>query len=241
MKNLASSRLRTVTLYCTLLVTAMASGPANTATKQESPEREYDFRGAVLGMPLAQFREMPFPDLSAEPKTKLFCSSDEETKNIENGLFFFLDSAKEAAGVVECRYYTPEYVGSGWQDAYLSIGTRGASKNVTYDFVPDPQDKIARLYSIVVSAYAIGASSAMDGLRGKFGTPTSVRIGTVQNRMGATFDHTSAVWANHLSMILFDNPSGDVDTMVIVYTEVRLSGYVEQTEKKIEGPSSSKM
>src|SRR5437868_13298492 len=113
-----------------MAVAATAGGYAD--AEKHAPAKEINFRGAVLGMSLADFREMSFADLTIEPTAKAFCSSDEETKDLRNGIMFFLDDAEKAAGVTECRYYKRQEAiagfDMGWEPATISVGTQGFSE-----------------------------------------------------------------------------------------------------------------
>jgi len=237
-----SSLSRAIALSVLLTIASLYGSTAKGVSTKQTPAREYDFRGAALGMSLAQLRASAFPDASWQPRAKLFCSSDKESKNSSTGIWFYLeDDAEKAVGVIQCEYFRPQsFFLHSWEKADMVVGG-GSAKHIIYAFVPDPHDHVVRLYSISVHADTGGASSAMEGLREKFGAPTTSTSDVIQNRMGAKFDHTLAMWANPLSTIFFENPSGDVDTMAIIYSETRLSGFVEHMTKTIIGPSSRRM
>jgi len=234
MKPINSNLVSRVTA---IIFIAFLCGPVKAMPENRAPSREYDFRNAALGMTLTQFRTGAFPDADRDKKAKVFCSSDKVSN--ASGIWFDLDS-ESAVGVIECKWFTPDYFHS-WREADLSLGATGIAKWARYKFVPDPHDRIVRLYSIVVAGYPRDAVNVMDGLRGKFGSPTRIARDVVQNAMGAKFDHTVATWVNPLSTILFESPWDDIDTMGIFYYESRLSAYVEHSKQKAKGSNASKM
>jgi hypothetical protein len=222
-------------------VTAKPAKPVKSPVAKVEP-REYDFRGATLGMSLQDFRALKFPDANIEPTARLICSSDQEARLAQGGVYLFVDDAEKSIGVIECQYFTPSTVMSGWWDeALVAVGAQGTAKHVDYKFVTDPQSGAVRLYLISLIAYVSARSGAMDGLIGKFGQPTATVNNDVQNRMGAKFDHTLATWVNPSSTILLESPSGDIETMSIIYTENSLLNYVDGAKKRTLGPNSNKM
>ncbi len=194
-------------------------------------------------MALDDFRKKEYPDYAERPNTRLICTGDPGTEHSYSFTFITTDELETRIGITKCAYYLPSTIlASSWDEAPIDLGSNGhGAEHVTYSFVRDSTDNTLRLYQIVLLASRFATPDASTGLIQKFGSPTTSIKDTIQNRMGANFDHQILTWANPESMIVLDSPSGDVDTMGLVYTEARLSNLVESQKRRIQGPDSSKM
>lgn len=220
-------------------------------TNQQQP-REYDFRGATLGMTLDAFKELPYPDTSARTHAQAFCSGDAQLDDTSGSYGLILSTEEKQVGITKCSYFqsSAEFYsqvglgsrGTGWMQASIAVGTNGyGTYDAVYFFIRDPKDQTSKLYQITFTTNSNAAQSALGGLVEKFGAPSSRGDDTVQNRMGASFPHTVAIWANPLSTITLESPASDVDHMEMSYAEKRLGDYANIMEREIRGPESSKM
>ena len=226
------------------LIVAPAMGAKKTAAPAPAvatPAREYDFRGTALGVSLADFVKLPFPDADL-PQGKVVCSSDPNLDSYK-GIDLSLSPYEKAASVTKCAYFSESTVSAGyWAPAVVRVGTSGFSTfDLTYSFVVDPRDHVSKLYSIIYRMVNLAAPTTLTGLQEKFGVPTSLKSDTVQNGAGANFPRTTALWVNPLSTLLFQSPFGELNQMAVVYNETRLTAYVVGVKEKIQGPESSKL
>src|SRR5262249_11364745 len=61
-----------------------------------------------------------------------------------------------------------------------------------------------------------GYDTISNAFRAKYGKPTSLEKGTVQNHMGAAFDNEIALWVGKNAVIRMEKRKGKVDTSAIV-------------------------
>lgn len=243
-----------------LLLTAVISGTANSAPIKKpvvkkkpavaaaapaQPSVYYDFKGARLGMTLAEVRALPLPteapyvDTSGSKySTKygpmaLHCS-DEAT--FGRGYELYVSETEKALGVVVCAYgrkATHSFTGDSFDRGVINIGPRN-TPDIDYKFMD------RKLYNIDITAKKDSLNDALEGLTAKFGPPTKVLNDTTQNKAGATFPHTEQTWSNPAAIIMVEAPWSRIDEMHVSY--MTAEGGARLVAKKNElHPAASKM
>jgi hypothetical protein len=203
----------------------------------------YDFKGARLGMSLAEWRALPVPAQSMEGlagassmiqvgAVEAHCSGD---AGAAAGAMDFRTPAEIKANVLVCRYAYPETIGSDtmWMPASMPIGELHAS-DVEYKFLD------RTLYEISVTGNSGLLMEVMSGLRAKWGEPTSVVNDTTQNKAGATFPHTVQSWANPVALIRVETPFSRIDDLNVSYETATGLARITSIEKVLN-PDLDKM
>lgn len=212
------------------------------------PAEPYDFRGARLGMTLSEFKSMPYPDPKPSESADLpipapVCTGDPYLGSLE--ILLQPRGTQASLGMVTCIWATRKSSATTSRVDYIpaAINVAGAQVSlVRYAFVKLNNEGELRLYRIGMSGFASARFERIfEGLRERFGPPSSVDQSMVQNRMGAQFPNTTATWRNDQSVILVVQRATAIDEMSLSYRHQVLSAYVERENKKLEGKPSDKL
>lgn len=224
---------------------AIASASVSSANEPDAvpakPPIYFDFKGARLGMSLAEWRALPVPVRSDSDKylrygpVQIVCSTD-AAASAKFGLTFERTGAEQAANVVECAYgrQVLSMMFKPWMRVPIGIGTRFAASDITYKFLD------GRLFAIELFAHTNLLPDILSGLIAKWGEPNSVLNDTTQNKAGATFPHTLQEWANPVSTIKLESPYGRIDQLNVTYETVEGAAKIAAVEKAIN-PDAEKM
>jgi hypothetical protein len=204
----------------------------------------YDFKGARLGMTLAEVRALPAPtnppyrtasSVSEYGPERFLCSTDTYSDG-KKATGFYLSKTEEALGVVECKYAREWKIGRNYttlDESAISIGSVQTS-DVTYGFLD------GRLYEISIGGHTNLLSEVLDGLTAKFGKPDVVVNDTTQNKAGATFPHTEQTWINPVASIIVESPWTKIDNMHVSFLTSDGAARLLAKEKELN-PSAEKM
>jgi hypothetical protein len=219
---------------------AETSKSREAAESREHPAVFYDFKGARLGMTLADWKTVPAP-IRISPSdtyTYLPLCAGEPTARLHQILEGAGTSLEKAANVRICGYYGIKSPSgrSKFRDvvsASVPIGELSAS-NVYYKFLDD------KLYEIVFTDDASLFGNVNDGLVAKWGEPTSVVESTIQNQAGATFPHVVKKWENPMAFIRVEMPSVRVSYLTVRYGTTEGAAKLTAIEEAIN-PDAEKM
>jgi hypothetical protein len=222
------------------LATAVNAAPKKPAFPKPHPAKPavfYDFKGARLGMTLAEWKALPAPTHPSENlaemnygQPQVVCDGD-GTESHQ----FYPSRAERAANVVECGYAQTVTIGTyrTWESASIPIGEYAAS-DVVYKFMD------GKLYEISITANESLTSDILEGLAAKWGEPDSVVNDTTQNKAGATFPHTIKTWKNSAALIRFEAPFSRIDDLNVTYETTEGLAHIAAIEKTIN-PDADKM
>lgn len=200
----------------------------------------YEFKGARLGMSLAEWKAAPASVWSAPiaavryGPSQAVCSGDQATSG-RFGLSLERSRAEEASNVVVCTYGR-QAIGMAfkpWMNVPISIG-EFATREVRYKFLE------GRMYEISIVTHTNLLKDVLDGLTAKWGKPDSVMNDTTQNRLGATFPHTIQLWANPVATVRLESPTRRIDELNVTYVTVDGAAKIRAVEKTIN-PDANKM
>jgi hypothetical protein len=204
------------------------------------PAVYYDFKGARLGMSLAEWRALPITatglNIPGSPiqggAVQAVCTGDPGS---DSAILSFRSSAEQKANVTACGYAYPETIGTytSWRPASVPIGEMAAS-DVEYKFLD------GSLYEISISGNSALLDEVMSGLRAKWGDPTTVVNDTTQNKAGATFPHTVKTWVNSVALIRVETPFSRIDDLNVSYSTATGLAKITAIEKGMN-PDINKM
>lgn len=232
-------------LACSSIVAAAPTAKKTKAPVSRSTARPavyYDFKGARLGMSLAEWRAMPIiaqNPLASMPlssirmgEVRAICAGD---PGVDSSTMSYRSSAEAKANVLICGYVFPETIGSStmWMPASIPIGELSAS-GVEYKFMD------GRLYEISITGNAGLLGEVMSGLQAKWGNPTTIISDTTQNKAGATFPHTVKTWVNSVAIIRLETPFSRIDDLNVSYSTADGLEKIEAIEKAAN-PDINKM
>lgn len=220
---------------------ARKASPAAAKAAPKAPAVFYDFKGAKLGMTIAEWKALPFPGnpenskdygSKSSPPIAPVCKGDPGSDK----MMAFVSDAEKASNVIVCQYgyewkITDTY--TSFKSAYVSVGTH-ITDDVEYKFLD------GKLYEINITGSNNLLSDVMDGLTAKFGAPTSVVNDTTQNKAGATFPHTEKTWSNPVASIHMETPYTKIDNMNVTYLAADATSRIVAAEKALH-PSADKM
>lgn len=223
--------MRLMSWLAALTATLVAAAPAHA--------EPYDLRGFRLGMSLEEFRASPFPDPDMYEGLHVLCTGDEGAKDrLELKVF----DAVAQAGIIRCNHFKT-YRGSGTytrvEEATLNVA--GVQVFQIYEFVPDPKSGQHRLFRIAIRSNTQFWDQFWQAYTSKFGKPTRLDKGKVQNKLGGTFEKVTAMWANKESSITLEQRTTAVDLMAITYLHNALGANVVKQMDAVEGKPSSKL
>ena len=225
-------------------ISAIAAPPKKAPPKVSKPSVYYDFKGARLGMTLAEVKALPAPtnppyrtgsSVSEYGPERLFCSTDTLSVG-KRASSFYLSKVEEALAVVECKYAREWKIGRDYTTlAELSIGIGSfQTSDVSYRFMD------GRLYGISIGGHTNLLAEVIDGLTAKFGAPDKVVNDTTQNKAGATFPHTEQMWVNPVATITVESPWTKINNMHVSFLTTEAAARIVAKEKELN-PSASKM
>lgn len=225
-------------------VLLLSSSPAWSREPKPVKQAEpvyYDFKGARLGMPVAQWKALEPPAAPAVYVSKydgpliVWCSNSVHPDGKPVSETFFLNPVEKSLGIVACSYgRMSRIVGTSFfSPASIKIGQFAAS-NVEYKFLN------GLLYQIDITGHKNLLSDVMDGLTAKFGPPTTEINDTTQNKAGASFPHTVQTWINPVATIRVETPWTRIDNLNVSYS---LNAAMEQivAAEKAANPADQKM
>jgi len=207
----------------------------------------YDFKGARLGMSLAEWRALPPPSTTVSAPDKGIEEGPDQPVCIGDGegdstLLNVRTTAESKANVLVCGYAHREklfgttgvaWTHVGWIGAAIPIGELSA-QDVQYKFLD------GSLYEISITGDAGLLDEVMSGLRAKWGEPTSVINDATQNKLGATFPHSVRTWANPVAAIRVETPFHEIESLNVTY--VTIAGLAKLTAiEKATNPDMDKM
>ncbi|ALC12511.1 hypothetical protein [Sphingopyxis sp. 113P3] len=201
------------------------------SAEPSSGARPFDFKGVALGTTIEEFRAMPHPDGKA---AEVVCTGEkiEVTRNYSREPIdvMVFDETEKTLGVRRCVWITVDSPYGKGSAAMLSLASSGyGTGHYSFSFVTDPVDGEMRLFKFMGTSNAAAYPATIEALTGKWGKPVTEK-GTVQNRIGNTFDKETAVWANPAGSILVESRFSKIDDMAIIMTDARLSKIVVDAE-----------
>lgn len=217
-------------LFCLLLAFAhsAAAGPPQ--------PRVFNIRAIPLGMTMARFRAMPFPDRDSVPTARTFCSDDPGASGYES---LQVESTLLQAGVIKCGYFYPEKSKETGQErlSAASIDVFGEAVSPLFLFYrPDTSDD-HRLAQITFGMPNLNASALIVMFHRAYGAPTSYDVSILQMGFGLELANISYVWAGELSSIKIDTISFVLNQMSVVFIDNRLWGDLHDRLLSIENVS----
>lgn len=204
-----------------ILAMVLASAAGGTPTV-------FDFKGVPLGISLEDFRRTPHPDGTT---ATVVCTGEKVpvTKNYssEPPSVAIYDGIEKSLGVVRCVWIDilgiGEYHFNKGQTASLSLANSGyASYHYSFSFIRDPRDGVMRLYEYSGSTNVAAFAATVKGLSDKWGAP-SIKMGTVQNKIGNSFDQEIATWSSSSGSIVVESRWSKIDDMNLTMRDARLS------------------
>lgn len=233
-------RTITVTALAIAVICAPAAiaAPKPRAVKAAKPSSKpavlYDFKGARLGMTVAEWRALTPP---SEPPTYVSrpACAGEQFNGEPITASFYAGEAEKAANVLVCGYVYRGASGTSgsWRRYPTPLGKVNAA-DVDYKFLD------GRLYEINVTTNTDAAADVLDGLNTRWGKPTSVTKGTTQNKAGASFPHTIQIWSNRVASIQFEGPYTRINNLNITYATKAGSKKIDSIQEALH-PSAEKM
>jgi len=234
-------RIGTAFLSAILLLASAghASDEASPAVNS-TPQVRAQYKNAVLGMTLSEWRALKFPEAPREDTITLgICSNMPRWTAASFPLL--IDEVERSIGVVTCAYFSDTkikalFISSTYTGrANLTIGKASQMDSVDYYFYKD------ELYRIIANAELDTVSDVLAGLTARFGAPTTNSSGTVQNKAGATFDKISAVWVVGPDTIVLNAPgAGTVNKLSVTFYKNSISSEISAQVEKIN-PAANKM
>jgi hypothetical protein len=208
--------------------TALSAGESNSPkslTKPLTSQQSYDFKGIPLGISIDEFRRIKYPDANDSQKIDIICPGDKVGGYVGNqdkvDLSITPTEDEKAVGVVECAFFW------GYEVQTLNVtGAHGKLDWTRFLFARAPVDETVRLYRITFEADAQLTSFIVEALTDKFGQPSDVQRGLVQNAFGAKFAHVQYMWSDGTSSITVESPSFTTEKMTAVYSFDRLMAHV---------------
>ena len=223
----------------------VAPKPASAKAEPVRPSILYDFKGARLGMTLAEVKALPLPP---EGNSSIYeskyikygpqgfiCSSDQYA-NGKQPSGFYLGETERVLGVVACQYGRVSAVTKDYASIHgstIAIGGFVVS-DVRYKFMD------GRLYEISITGSKNALVDVLDGLNAKFGAPDKVVEDTTQNKAGATFPHSTHTWKNPAASITVEAPWTRIDNMNVIFLSTEGANRLAAKSQELH-PSASKM
>ena len=218
-------------------VTSTVATPARQHAVQRT-SNAFDLRGIQLGISLAEFKALPYPDQKPNVPARAFCTGDPvpERSYIRMDVY----DTDKAIGIIKCNHfdfkksYAESTIPPAWREATLRVAT--IETYMTYEFIPDatPQ-RTPRLFRISVRSNVRYWDTFWRGFTAKYGPPEKKIDGTVQNRMGAVFDDVTVTWRNAESSITMFKRVGRIDATSIIYEHTALARLATTLEERITG------
>lgn len=201
----------------------------------------YALRGFKLGMTLDEFRAMPHPDAQKLENPRVICTGEIGEMGARGAWELKVSKVEQAAGVVRCNHFATDRKLSRPETAEVNLNVAGVGVYQTFDFAPSPVDGVTRLYRIAIRSNMDYWDQFLAAYVEKFGKPTEVRSGTVQNKLGNAFDKATAVWLQKESSITLEARTTKIDLMGITYLLHDVAAQVSRQAEGIEGKPSDKL
>ena len=184
--------------------TAVSVTPGVTAGDTSNPWPDaYSRRDYKLGMTIAQFLSMPFPDLNRDPGAYAVCSNDPRLSNptlIGYTSVQFVPATWSKAGVVECRYFFNSQITDTYSSVFeAGLGLADAMLMTEFYFIPDDSGKL-RLFWIITEGPSDSFARIVPIMQTAYGSPLA-RTEVWQNQIGNTFNNEIFTWINSASQI----------------------------------------
>lgn len=219
----------------------------------EAKAEPFDLRGFKLGMTLEEFRQVRHPDSSVmggRPDVRQdqpICSDDESYRRStfkRDWELLELSSSQFRAGIRTCNHFLLQF---GSEDKVLlyrqwHLIVANVETEASYSFLSSPEDsKTFRLMQITISTDNSNWTPLLRAFREKWGSPTTVEQGTVQNKLATAFPSERATWLNWESSIQLDQRESRVDRMQVLYTHTALYQEFRRRLQRIVGSPASKL
>jgi len=235
-KPVISAMLAAIVPLTCLAQGALAKAALKTTLAPPSkPPVLYDFKGVPLEISIEDFRKLSHPDGKA---SKVVCTGEKIEKfkgySSEPMDVILFDDTESSLGVKQCVWIDTVGVGDiafGKGDtAILSLANSGyGSYHYSFSFIKDPKDGVMRLYRYSGTTNVAAYGKIVEGLAGKWGPP-GVSKGTVQNKIGNSFDQETAIWSNPLASIVVQTRWNKIDDMNILMEDTRLAKIVSDAK-----------
>lgn len=200
----------------------MIFSAAAVAVETSEDVRPYDFKGLELGMTPSQFKAM----LDIRPKylhapSGFSVTAVSACTGDERGQMLDLPAYLAENGAVRCGWVkgTTSY----GAPVGVSVGNHGVSI-YRFSFIPKGNDLEPRLFGMEFVVSSESFYGVKSGLVQRFGEPSDIDVGEVQNRMGASFINQTVRWDNEVSAITLHQRFGTVDEGFLEY---RLNEYAD--------------
>jgi hypothetical protein len=196
---------------------------ADSAGAAQPQSRVLNLRGIPLGITMARFRSMPFPDQDSFPTARPFCSDDPGVSKYES---LQVDATMLQAGIVKCGYFSPEKSPDTGEQNLVSAPLDVFGEAVTPLFLfyqPDGSDD-SSLAQITFGMPNQNASALITLFQRAYGTPTSFDVSVVNMDFGLQLANISYLWATDPVNIKLDTISFVLNQMSIVFVDNRLWG-----------------
>jgi hypothetical protein len=193
--------------------------PAQPAPAVAAPPVWYDFKGAKLGMTLADWKALPFPGGGA-PQAAAQCSDDPAAR-------IYLSDTERRLGIVQCRY------AAGEAQAKIPLGDRWATADYGFAFLD------GKLFRITVRASLDAQTDVDEGLVAKWGKPTSETSGATQTEAGGSLTHKVKTWINPAASIVLQTPGDRLDELSVAYSDLGAVARLEAAEQTPRAPASA--
>lgn len=199
----------------------------------DQPAARVQYKSAVLGMTLDEWKALPFPGAPRPDQTVFsMCTDNPRWMKLDDALP--VSRIEQSLGVVECGYYTKDKFPAFTMRAVIPIGaTTHTVFDVDYAFYQ------GRLFRIVGSSQLAGISDMVEGLTARYGKPQTMESST-QNRLGATFPKTDYLWTIGRDTILATAPSGRIDRSGVVYLDTLVNDQLKAAKERLD-PAADKM
>jgi len=218
----------------TLALILIATG----ATAQEPTRAQY--KNAVLGMTLAEWKALPFPDtIKPNEFTAPICTDNPKWARLNGPLP--VSTVEQALGVVECGYYTDtkmkgDFLTPGLTftgPSIISLGAEHTMFSVDYAFFQ------GRLFRIRGSSQLRGIDDMVDGLSARYGKPVTNKTVT-QNGIGNTFPKVEYTWIVGSDAISASAPSARMDQSAVLFLDTGAAKRLDAAKSQIN-PATAKM
>jgi hypothetical protein len=199
-----------------------------------APEgRVFNVRAIPLGMTMARFRAMPFPDHDVSPTARTFCSDDPGAGSYES---LQVDSTLLQAGVVKCGYFVPEKSpGSGEEKMIAAqMDVFGEEVSPLFLFYQADNANDHQLAQITFGMPNKNASALIVLFHRAYGAPNSFDVSMMQMGFGLELANITYVWAGDQSSIKLDTISFVLNQMSVVFVDNRLWGDLHERLLSIE-------
>lgn len=208
---------------------------------QAIADEPFSLRGIKMGITLEEFRLIPFPK-HPDPKqfsysdVRVMCTGDHGLKDAWGGSDMKVSGSSAAIGLIRCGYFgfrngVPEL---GLTEASLSVA--GVAVGHAFEFLAEKDNPTThRLFRIAIPSNMDYWDQFWGAYTKKFGQPTSIEEGAVQNANGATFPKIMATWSNSNSSITLEQRTSRINHMEITYLNVELMQEYLERIKSVKG------